>query len=189
MNKPSFPNNLDQTWTLFLDRDGTINERNMDGYIQSWDEFQFIPGVLDALAKANIMFQYIIIVTNQQGVGKEIMTRDDLLDIHEKMAEEIAIHGGRIDEIYSCEGLATEWPNCRKPSPEMAILARDAFPDIQFRRSIMIGDTASDIEFGKSCEMKTILVAPTPQYDGPKPDMICFDLKESIERLSLHYEF
>ncbi len=165
-----FLENIGDGWTLFLDRDGTINERIVDGYVTNWESFVFLPRVLDALALARAYFERIIIVTNQQGVGKELMTRDELLDIHEKMSEEISIHGGLIDEIYSCESLATDFPNCRKPSPEMAFMARDAFPDIHFRRSVIVGDMPSDMEFGESAGMKRVWIRNedtpyTPDYD------------------------
>ncbi len=183
----SFIPNIEDGWTLFLDRDGTINKRNMDGYILNWDEFEFLPDVLESLAIARAYFDRFIIITNQQGVGKELMTRDDILDIHEKMSEEIAMNGGIIDEIFTCESLATDYQNCRKPSPEMAFLAKDSFPDINFRKSVMVGDTSSDIEFGKSVEMKTVLVNAGVDYAGPPPDLIFDHLPAFVEALSLYH--
>ncbi len=180
----SFLNKVNDDWTLFLDRDGTINKRNFDGYITDWASFEFIPGVLDALALARFFFSRIIIVTNQQGVGKKVMTKESLLDIHEKMLEEIGIHGGIIDEVFVCDSLASEYPNCRKPSPEMAFLAKEKFPEINFRKSIMIGDTTSDIEFGRACEMYTILIKSAEKYTGYKPDLTVDSIKNFIEMLT-----
>ncbi len=183
----SFIPKIGDGWTLFLDRDGVINKRNMDGYILNWEAFEFLPGVLDALAIARAYFDRFIMITNQQGVGKELMTREDILDIHEKMSEEIAVHGGIIDEIFTCEALSTDFQNCRKPSPEMAFLAKDAFPDIRFNQSVMVGDTSSDMEFGHNVKMNTVLVNNNHKYQGVKPDLIFDGLPEFIEAISLYH--
>ena len=83
---------VDRSWTLFLDRDGVINvEKPMD-YVRAWEEFQFNPGVLKALKLLNGLFGRIVVVTNQRGVGKGLMTEQDLLDIHDRMTEEIVRH-------------------------------------------------------------------------------------------------
>ena len=183
-NYPDFLSQIDDDWTLFLDRDGTINARDFTGYITSWDQFIFLPGALDALALARFFFNRIIIVTNQQGVGKGLMTKEMLLDIHEQMLEEIGMHGGNIDEIYSCESLADDYPNCRKPSPEMAFLAKNTFPEIDFRKSVMIGDTTTDIEFALQCEMKSVRIKGLEKYTGVKAHMDVNSIKEFIDLLT-----
>jgi len=91
---------IHQNWTLFLDRDGVINKRKIGDYIKIIDEFEFLPDVKEALSILAKYFNKIIIVTNQQGIGKGIMTEDDLRDIHKYMLEEILKSGGRIDAIY-----------------------------------------------------------------------------------------
>ena len=141
--------------TLFLDRDGVINKLRPDDYVKSWEEFEFTPGILDALARWNRRFKYIIIVTNQRGVGKGVMTTDDLEAIHQKMVQIIEAHGGRIDRIYCCTATSDADPN-RKPNPGMAQQAKLDFPDIDFQKSIMIGDSESDILFAKNVGMKGI---------------------------------
>ena len=92
--------------TLFLDRDGIINRLRPGDYVKSWDEFEFLPGALNALTKCNAMFRRILVVTNQRGVGKGLMTRQALDEIHRRMLQTIAAHGGRIDKIYCCTGLS-----------------------------------------------------------------------------------
>ena len=86
--------------TLLLDRDGVINKLRPDDYVKCWEEFEFLPGVFEALVKWNMQFRYIIIVTNQRGIGKGVMTDEDLSNIHGRMMEEIERQGGRVDKIY-----------------------------------------------------------------------------------------
>ena len=82
---------------LFLDRDGTLNERLPGAYVRTWEEFRFLPGVLDALRILSGHFERIVVVTNQQGIGKEVMTVEELEAVHARMLQEIAHAGGRID--------------------------------------------------------------------------------------------
>lgn len=155
-NWPSFKVSAD--WTLFLDRDGVINQRRPDDYIKSWEEFIFLPGVLDALAVFSNHFTRIFIVTNQAGIEKGIMSHESLQAIHDQMMEYILYNGGRIDEIYYCPFKADFDPACRKPNPGMALQAKVDYPEIEFNTSLMIGDSSSDIVFGNRLGMKTILV-------------------------------
>lgn len=153
---------INKSWTLFLDRDGVINVRLIDDYVKKIEEFEFLPGVLDAFKIFADKFSHIIIVTNQQGVGKGLMTLHDVDAVHEFMKKEIESRKGRIDAIYSCPQLKSDPDNYRKPSPKMAFMAQHDFPDIDFDKSIMIGDSNSDIEFGKNAGMFTILIGDEP---------------------------
>lgn len=143
--------------TLFLDRDGVINKLRPNDYVKSWEEFLFLPGILEALAIWNSHFKHIIIVSNQRGVGKGLMSEDHLKNIHFRMVKEIEKHGGRIDKIYYCTSLTNEDIN-RKPNIGMALQAKKDFPDIDFSRSLMIGDSESDMIFAKNAKIKGILV-------------------------------
>jgi histidinol-phosphate phosphatase family protein len=153
------------TWTLFLDRDGTINKRLPKAYVNSIEQFEFLPGVLDSIKVFSQIFKHIIIVTNQQGIGKELMTTEQLTTIHDYMNGQIMSSGGYIDQIYHCPHLEIENPTCRKPNPGMAIQAAEDFPDIVFKKSLMVGDMMSDILFGQQLDMYTILVN-SPSYLG-----------------------
>ena len=144
--------------TLFLDRDGVINQRLPDAYVRHWDEFTFLPGVLSALALLRKYVDRIVVVTNQQGIGKEIMTEEDLHTVHQAMLKEVEAAGGKIDAIYFCPDLKTRPGNCRKPAPAMALKARREAPDIDFSRSTMVGDSASDMAFGRQLGMQTVLI-------------------------------
>ncbi len=149
---------IDNNWTLFLDRDGVINVRLIDDYVKNINEFEFMPDVLDAFRIFAERFGKIIIVTNQQGVGKGLMTLEIVDSIHDFMKKQIENQKGRVDAIYVCPQLKTEPDNFRKPSPKMAYKAQADFPAIDFKKSIMIGDSNSDIEFGHNAGMHTILI-------------------------------
>lgn len=153
---------IDKSWTLFLDRDGVINVRLVDDYVKNINEFEFLPGVLEAFKIFSEKFGKIIIVTNQQGVGKGLMTMDYVAKVHEFMLKEIENQKGRVDAIYVCPQLKSDPDNFRKPSPRMAYMAQHDFPEIDFDKSIMIGDSNSDIEFGKNAGMFTILIGDEP---------------------------
>lgn len=153
----NFIKNIDNSWSLFLDRDGVINRRIIGGYVSSWEEFEFLPEVKSALSIFSNVFKYIFIITNQQGIGKGIMSESSLVEIHSKMISEIEMAGGRITKIYHCPDLAQKQNNCRKPSPFMAQKAKADFPKIDFTKSIMIGDSESDILFGKNSDMYVVL--------------------------------
>lgn len=158
---------VDKTWTLFLDRDGVINvEKPMD-YVRNWDEFQFNPGVPEALALFNGLFGRIVVITNQRGVGKGWMTEEDLLDIHTRMLAEVSRLGGRIDRVYYAPELTDDSPR-RKPGPAMGHEAIADFPEIDPVRSFMIGNTFSDMEFGRNIGAKTIFL-PTTRSEPPMP--------------------
>ncbi|MCZ2223712.1 MAG: HAD family hydrolase [Chitinophagales bacterium] len=153
-------NNIHHSWALFLDRDGVINHEKDGSYIFNWQEFHFYDGVKKALKILNNHFGTIVMVTNQRGIGKKLMTEDDLNNIHQNMLEEINKKGGRIDKIYYCSDLENSSPN-RKPNHGMALQAKNDFPLIDFSKSIMVGNKLSDMQFGRNAGMYTVFVATT----------------------------
>jgi histidinol-phosphate phosphatase family protein len=156
---------------LFLDRDGVLNHDKEGSYIFSTEEFRFYDGVLDALKIFNRIFGDIIIVTNQRGVGKGMMSELDLMQIHNKMLQEIETAGGRIDAIYYAVSLDNNHPE-RKPHPGMALKAKADFPDIDFSKSIMVGNNLSDMDFGRNAGMHTVFLLTTqPNLPLPQPSI------------------
>ena len=153
-------NEIDKTWTLFIDRDGVVNHEKKADYIRNWEEFKFYDGVLEALEILNKKFGVIVMVTNQKGVGKGLMTVDDLSFIHHNMLDKIQTNNGRVDKIYFCSDLAEESVN-RKPNPGMAFQAKNDFPSIDFSKSLMVGNKLSDMGFGRNAGINTIFVATT----------------------------
>ncbi len=154
--------NPDHSWTLFLDRDGVINQRIEHGYVLCWKDFRFQTGVLEALALLSSLFGRIIVVTNQQGVGKGYMTTEALEDIHSRMRENIDAAGGRMDAVFTCTELATAPGNCRKPAVTMGLMAAEKFPDILFGKSIMVGDSMCDMEFAENLGMWKVFIGEQP---------------------------
>ncbi len=162
-----FKKNIDSTWTLFLDRDGVLNHEKKGDYIRNRNEFYFYDGIKNALGQLAPVFNKIVIVTNQRGVGRGWMTVEDLLDIHSYMVQEMHNANGRIDGIYYCTDVNSDSPN-RKPNPGMALQAKQDFPTINFSTSIMVGNKMSDMLFGKAAGMHTIFVATTnPETEYP----------------------
>ncbi len=153
--------NINNNWTLFLDRDGVLNHQKEGSYIFTWDEFIFYDGVLKAMQFFATQFKYILIVTNQRGVGKGLMTEKELLHIHQNMQKSIELAGGRIDGIYSCPELESPY---RKPNPGMALQAQKDFPAIDFSKSIMVGNSMSDMEFGRNIGATNIFIASTNPF-------------------------
>ena len=151
--------NIDKLWTLFLDRDGVINKKLDNDYVKHSTEFEFIDGVLPALATLNNIFGTIVVVTNQQCIGKGIITVDDLELIHKNMLYEIFYLRGRIDKVYFAPYLASENHSHRKPNTGMALKAQQDFPHIDFNKSIIVGDSMSDMQFGKNAGMKTVFIS------------------------------
>ena len=149
---------IDTTWTLFLDRDGVINERVFDGYVLSIKDFIFKEGVLENACLLFGKFAHVFIVTNQQCVGKGLISKASLDDIHDWMSEQFLKEKAHIDEVFVATELNNKDSRRRKPNLEMGLEAKMKFPNVDFEKSIMIGDTDTDIEFGKNLEMKTVLI-------------------------------
>lgn len=149
---------IDANWTLFLDRDGVINRRLIDNYVKKPEEFVFLPGVLEALNMLRNHLGLIIIVSNQQGVGKGFMNNDDVKLVHKLMLKHIEETGGRIDAIYYSPHLEKENNPMRKPGTGMGLQAKTDFPQIRFEKSIMAGDSVTDMQFGRSLGMVNVWI-------------------------------
>lgn len=147
-------------WSLFLDRDGVLNQRLINDYVKTPEEFRWNDSALKCLEFFAERFGNIVVITNQQGVGKGLMNDKQLDAIHSKMLNDARESGGRINKVYYCPDLENSGSFLRKPSIGMALQARKDFPDINFRRSVMVGDTFTDMLFGKRLKMKTILISP-----------------------------
>tara|TARA_B110000971_G_C19914090_1_gene455959 strand:+ start:180 stop:683 length:504 start_codon:yes stop_codon:yes gene_type:complete len=144
--------------TLFLDRDGVINVKLDGQYVKNTDEFEFIKGAQVAISKLSNIFNRIIVVTNQQGIAKRIMSDKDLDALHEYMLLELEKNGGVIDKIYYCPHLSSENCNCRKPKPGMIQQALIDFPEIKLAHSYLIGDSDTDILAGNRMGLISVKV-------------------------------
>lgn len=172
--------NINSSWTLFIDRDGVVNEEKTDDYIYAWNEFRFYEGVKEAFRIFHKKFGVIVMVTNQRGVAKGLMKLKDLHSIHRNMVAEIEKTGGRIDKIYTCTDMESP---LRKPNTGMGLQALKDFKAINLSKSIMVGNTLSDMKFGRNLGVKTNVFLPTtrkevdindPTIDLVFPDLISF---------------
>lgn len=170
--------NITNSWTLFLDRDGVINLEKHQDYVYHYGEFVFYDGVKDALRFLSNHFKRIIIITNQRGVGRELMTEDALISIHNQMVADVEAGGGRIHKIYYCTSIDDAHPN-RKPNPGLFTEAQRDFPDISPAASLMVGNNLSDMQFGRNAGMHTVFVRttnPAQPYPHPLIDLAFNDL-------------
>jgi histidinol-phosphate phosphatase family protein len=168
---------VDESWTLFLDRDGVINERIMSGYVLDYKDFHFKEGVLDSFASLSSKFKYVFVVTNQQCVALEKISLADLTAIHQQMQVDIEKVGGKITQVFAATELKNQEPFMRKPSMGMGKLAKSLYPEIDFSKAIMVGDTNTDLIFGKKLGMKTVLIV-TEEKVSVKADCVVKSLNE-----------
>lgn len=160
---------IDSSWTLFLDRDGVINVEKYQDYVYNYDEFIFYEGVLDAVKTLSELFGLVILTTNQRGVGRGLMTEADLHNIHTQMTHDMVSSGGRMDHIYYCVANDPLDPN-RKPNPGMIFQAKKDFPTIDLQKSLIVGNNMSDMEFGRNAGIHTVFVRTThPDQAFPHP--------------------
>lgn len=150
---------MDNTWTLFLDRDGVINKNIDGGYVLDWSQFEFLEGVLETFPKLADRFSRIIVVTNQQCIAKGLLSVSQLDDIHNNMINTIQANQGKIDAVYYAPDMASPTNKLRKPEIGMALVAKNDFPEINFQKSIMVGDKITDMTFGKSAGMITVYLS------------------------------
>jgi D-glycero-D-manno-heptose 1,7-bisphosphate phosphatase len=162
---------INNNWTLFLDRDGVINEEQHLSYVNTWDDFIFYAGVKEAIKIFAARFKYIIVITNQRGVGRGITSIENLQLIHQHMKAAVSKSGGRIDAIYFCPDIDNASPN-RKPQTGMALQAKHDFKEIDFTRSVMVGNTFSDMQFGRNIGAKTIFIPSTIKDADPYDERI-----------------
>ena len=144
--------------TVFLDRDGVINQKMPEGsYVRSPAELKLLHGAAEAIAHLNRAGLRTIVVSNQRGIALGLYTAADVLAIQAAIEERLALDGARLDGFYFCPHDKGEC-NCRKPLPGMFEQAVADHPDISAAASVMIGDSLSDMEFGHRLGMRTILI-------------------------------
>ena len=189
-NSASAPSGFGQIETVFLDRDGVVNEKMPEGrYVTRCDEFHLLPRVPEAIALLNRAGLRVIVVSNQRGVALGLYSADDVRSIHSELQKALQPHGAHVDAFYFCPHDKAQC-NCRKPLPGMFEQAQLEFPETNATTSLMIGDSHSDMEFAHRLGMKTVFI------DGPqeKPrsgaeaarqlaDFVYCSLYEAVENL------
>ena len=153
--------------TVFLDRDGVINEKAPEGeYVCRPEQLKLLEGAAEAIARLNRAHVRVIVVSNQRGVALGLYSIEDLRTIQAAMKEMLAAKGAHLDGIYFCphdRGTC----NCRKPLPGLFEQAQADCPEIDPASSVMIGDSLSDVEFGRALDMRTIFIEGPPERQKP----------------------
>lgn len=177
--------------TVFLDRDGVLNQKMPEGhYVTSWKEFRPLPGVVDAVGRLNRAGLRVLVVSNQRGIALGLYSSDDVRGIHSTFQGLLETHGSRVDRFYFCPHEKLQC-NCRKPLRGLFDQAIADFPDITPETSVMIGDSASDIEFGRRLGMSTMFIEadsqmkPGAETARAMADLCVSSLVEAVDVLLL----
>ncbi len=173
--------------TVFLDRDGVINENRPD-YVRSWSDFHFLPGSREAIATLTQAGHRIVVCTNQAGVARGSISVATIQEIHCRMVASISEVGGKIEKVYYCPHAKDEACACRKPRPGLLLRARDEL-GLDMRDAVFIGDSITDIHAGLAAGIHAILVLSGlgleqlyAHYDEASgPFCIAMDLKHAAE--------
>lgn len=166
---------------VFLDRDGVINKKAPEhDYIKSWADFEFVPDIIEVIKELSKNF-LVVVITNQRGIAKKMLSLHTLENIHNNMKSEIEKAGGRIDGIYFCPHDKKDNCDCRKPRPGMIIRASKEL-DIDIDNSFMVGDSIEDIEAGKKAGCKTIFSGNSiKKKQGISPDFLAKNISDIVK--------
>ena len=176
--------------TVFLDRDGVLNEKMPEGrYVASRADFHLLPGVAEAIGRLNRAGVRVAVVSNQRGIALGLYTAADVNTLHSALQELLATHGAHVDGFYFCPHDKGQC-NCRKPLSGLFEQAVAEFPEIAAATSVMIGDSLSDIEFGRRLGMLTVFIKgalgrqkPGSEAAGELADLRFPSLVEAVNRL------
>lgn len=144
---------------IFIDRDGVINKRIADGYVLEWSQFEFIPGIPQALKALAALKVPLIVVSNQAAVGKGILTPSQLELITNRMQNALLKDGVLISAAYYCPHRIDECCECRKPGSKLLYLAAKDF-NLDLKRCIFIGDSKSDVDAARFAKCQPVLFDP-----------------------------
>jgi D-glycero-D-manno-heptose 1,7-bisphosphate phosphatase len=173
---------------VFLDRDGVIN-RDSPNYITCVEEFEFLPGSLEALCRLTARGFTCIVVTNQTAPARGLMTLAALEAIHCRLSAAVAAAGGRILDFFVCPHLPDAECSCRKPKPGLLNAARRKH-GIEFSSAAMIGDSAKDIECALNAGVRTTVLVQTGNGKraarelaarGIRPGFTAPDLRRAVD--------
>lgn len=174
---------------VFLDRDGVINREK--GYITTWEDFELLPHVADAIRQIHENDFLVIVITNQSGIAKGLYTEKNVQMIHQQLDHLLQKSGAKIDAYYYCphhpEGIVPEYTkvcNCRKPDNGMILQAAKDY-NIALENSFLIGDSERDILAGRKSGCITYGVRSGHGFPDPdiQPDDIADNLFEAVKAI------
>ena len=175
--------------TIFLDRDGVINENRSD-YVKSWQEFRFLAGSREAIAQLTQAGHRIVVCTNQAAVARGYITIEKVEDIHRRMIASIEEVGGAIERVYYCPHGKDEQCGCRKPRPGMLLRARDEL-GVDLNDAFFIGDSITDVQAGLAAGVRSILVLSGlgvdqfryHHHEAEGPFRIMLNLRQAVDSI------
>ena len=176
--------------TVFLDRDGVLNRKPPEGeYVRNLAEFHLLPGIVEAIARLNRAEKHVIVVSNQRGIALGLYTAADVDAIHAGFQKQLLLHGAHVDVFLYCPHDKNQC-RCRKPLLGLFEQALAQFPQIAAQQSVMVGDSLSDIEFGKRLGLGTIFIDGDHEHQkaGAEQaralaDFVCGSFVEAVDRL------
>lgn len=180
------------TKLVFLDRDGVVNRRPAnDGFVRSWGEFQFLPGVAEAIRLLNRHAMFVIIVTNQRGVSLGLYSESDLQNLHQRMQAELNDRGAKLDGIYYCPHGIGEC-ECRKPATGMFEQALRELPTIEPEAMVVVGNSITDMKAADRLRCRKVLVGEECDPivaqlagEGIPVEFACESLLEGVQKYIL----
>jgi len=147
---------------IFFDRDGVLNVDR--GYVHRIEDFEWLPGAIEAIKIANDRNYFVFVVTNQSGVARGLYQEEHVRLLHEHMQQELRRRGAHIDDFRYCpdhpEGTVAKYARVsswRKPEPGMILDLLEHWP-VDRERSIVIGDKQIDLEAARAAGLRGILV-------------------------------
>lgn len=167
----------DRRKTVFLDRDGVINQRAREHcYIFRWEDFRFLPGAVQGIRMLNEAGYLVFVTSNQRGIARGLYTLDDVQRLHEKVQEALRSEGARIDGFYICPH--EDGCSCRKPKPGLLWQAMREHP-VDEKEVWMVGDQASDIKAGLACHARCLLISEAGEEKAYGQEAVFATLKEA----------
>lgn len=168
--------------TVFLDRDGVINRRRPD-HVKSWNEFEFLPGSLEALAQLREIGARVIVITNQAAVGRGLIGQEDLARLHGRLTQIVRESGGLIEAIYACPHLPEARCACRKPGTELFMRASSEL-GVELNDSFMIGDSPTDVMAANAVGCRPVFIAAETSQPLAEGCLVAHDLREAVRLIA-----
>lgn len=149
---------MEQPLVVFVDRDGVINRMRPD-YVRRWEELELLPGAIDALVRLERAGCEVVVLTNQSAIGRGLLSREAVDEIHRRLSAVVQGAGGRIHAFLLCPHAPVDGCACRKPAPGLLLRARDEL-GVDLSSAVMVGDQPSDVEAARAVGCPAILIDP-----------------------------
>ena len=149
---------------VFLDRDGVINRRRPD-HVKAWEEFEVLPGSVEAIARLSASGRRVVVLTNQSVIGQGLVSLETVEAIHRRFAAEVEAAGGRLDAFLVCPHTRDDGCDCRKPRPGLFWRAGEEL-GVEVGAAVMVGDQPSDMAAADAAGCDAILVDPAHELEA-----------------------